>query len=289
MLTIDVDTDKGGETKTTDAAHLGWYFAGAGLRVGMIDNDNNRGLTNTLSERREGVTLSRRSILDVYVHPEQLLSGALVAISEGDERLAAHIPAQHRKERRPGSMHLVPGARSLYRAVGKFAQQPNPVVSSFTGTLAYVLRHPDVQAAFDVFIIDNAPGWDEITQAGLRAADQIITPVTPAVLSLNGLEDYLERVYEADELSGVSRNRLLGAVVSRVNQSLARQREFASQLPSALASKGIYCFKTPIPETDAVYSSPLAHAPAWVIDPHDAGARAMLSFCGEVFDRLWPN
>jgi cellulose biosynthesis protein BcsQ len=289
MHVIDVDTDKGGETKTTVAAHLGHYFAGAGLRVGMVDNDNNRGLTNTLHPRGDGATLTRRTILDVYVHPEQLLSGALVAISEGDERLAALIPPQHRRGRRPGSIHLVPGARSLYRAPKKFSEQPNPVVSSFTGTLSYVLQHPEVQAAFDVFIIDNAPGWDEITQAGLRAADHILTPVTPAVLSLHGLEDYLERVEDANALSGVTGNRLLGAVVSRVSQSLARQREFAQQLPGALGAKKIYCFRTQIPETDAVYASPLAHAPAWVIDPHDAGAHAMLAFCGEVFDQLWPN
>lgn len=87
---------------------------------------------------------------------------------------------------------------------------------------------------FDRIILDLSPGLGRLEKAAIIASDEVITPMTPEVFSLDGLEIFIEELKKIKKnlRSDVRHERV---VINSYDERIRQHREIFN-----LASKGIY-------------------------------------------------
>ncbi|ATH15528.1 cobyrinic acid a,c-diamide synthase [Delftia acidovorans] len=186
MLTITVVSTKGGVGKTTLAANLGGLLHDLGLSVLLIDADIQPSLSRyyELSHQAEqGLT-------------EFVRSGVLTAdcISHCKLSPAGYLgkpvicPAPNAK------LHLVQSdTRDGVLQDWMATRNPMDMLMRFNRPL----QHADVTHAYDVVIIDTQGAVGHLQDAAVMAADLLLVPVSPDVVSarefLHGTAALIER------------------------------------------------------------------------------------------------
>jgi chromosome partitioning protein len=161
MRKIAVALTKGGVGKTTTAVNLSAALAREGKSVLLVDVD-----TQGQAGRALGVT------------PDDGLARLMMEEVGPDEALT---------EARP-NLWLLAGGSGLAGVKRMIARK------DFGGerTLAEALAPLDDR--FDYAIIDTAPGWDTLAVNTLFYANEILSPVSLEILTLQGLQDFLRNV-----------------------------------------------------------------------------------------------
>jgi len=161
MRKIAVALSKGGVGKTTTAVSLASGLALKGARVLLIDAD-----TQGQAARSLGVTPNAG-----------LAEVAAGEIPAGE----AILPARE-------GLWLLAGGRSLASLKRTIARK------DFGGerTLAEALAPLDGQ--YDFAILDTAPGWDALTVNTLFYVDEVLSPVSLEVMTLQSLLDFEQSV-----------------------------------------------------------------------------------------------
>jgi cellulose biosynthesis protein BcsQ len=161
MKCIALYSVKGGVGKTTLATSLAWASAMLSARTTLLwDLDPQGGASFILGEERGGPRLAR-SVFKREIPPAKLVQPTAV------DRLA-----------------LLPADRSL-RDLNIYLHELGK-----KGRLAKLVG--DVGRSFDRVILDCPPGLTDTTVQVLRAADLIVVPVIPSMLSLRALDELLE-------------------------------------------------------------------------------------------------
>ena len=168
MRTIALMNQKGGVGKTTTTVNLGAALAEAGQKVCLIDLDPQAHLTINfgVDPAAEGVTL-----YDVLIEESSLLEG----LRRVDERIA-----------------MVPGSIDLAAAELELAGKP--------ARETILKRKIDAAAATgaldcDFLLIDCPPSLGLLTLNALAAAKEVIIPMQPHFLALQGVGKLLETVH----------------------------------------------------------------------------------------------
>jgi len=161
MRKIVISLAKGGVGKTTSAVNLSAYLAQAGRRVLLIDVDSQAQCVTAL-----GVAPDHNLIplLDNEISPQD-------------------APIQARD-----NLYLLSGGpdiSGLQRAISRAEIGGERI-------LAKALTVYD--EAYDVAIIDTAPGWDSVSINALFYANEIIAPVAVEALALQGLVMFIQRI-----------------------------------------------------------------------------------------------
>jgi chromosome partitioning protein len=179
--TLAIFNVKGGEGKTTTAHALACGLAREGLEVLAVDLDSQANLTTIFDIREPELTLT--DILD-------------------DKRLnLAHAIVETAY---PG-VKLVPASAALTGASFRLQQRIGG-----QGWLKGQIQHLPAGTC-DVVVMDLAPGRDVLTINGVVAADEIVAPVEPSPLGLEGLAALIAAVEEARE--GLNPDLKLAAVL----------------------------------------------------------------------------
>ena len=168
MRKIAVALTKGGVGKTTTAVNLAAGLAAAGQRVLLIDAD---------TQGQAGKSLG----LQPAVGLNELVTGeatAEEAITPARERLA-----------------LLPGNKNLAGLKRVIARRDYGAERTLAEALA------PLDDAYDYVIVDTAPGWDVLTINVLFYADEVLTPVSLEVMTLQGLLEF------AHSLTSIQRYR----------------------------------------------------------------------------------
>jgi chromosome partitioning protein len=221
VLTIAVINQKGGVGKTTTVANLGAAIASAGLRVCLLDLDPQSHLTLHLGVE-EGK--SERSIYDVLTN-EVNISDAAIAIREN----LSIVPAD---------IDLAAAEVELVGTVGR------------EQILRDRLAGKDLP--YDLALIDCPPSLGLLTLNALAAADEVIIPLQPHFLALQGLGKLLEtvslvqrRINPRLKVGGVilcmyeSTAKLTGEVVADLRQFLAASRGSAVPWADAIIFESV--------------------------------------------------
>lgn len=264
---IAVFNGKGGVGKTETAKDLATRDAQAGLRVLVVGLDSDCCMTDAILGAE--VSANDLTIYDVLIHPTLGMARAIKHYT----RVALS-----------GCLDIVPESMELDKAHAEFkksSDRPNGV--AFPANLHWLLRQPDIQKYQRVYL-DLGPNWDETNAMALIAANKLIIPVVPEPLAIRALKRLITRI-DQNNLDRVSagiteQTQILGVVLTRVGS--AAHETLARKLILSLERAQIACFKTLIPNTDAVWQSTGECLPVWQSAPQDAASLAYAQLYQEV-------
>ena len=160
MRKIAVCLSKGGVGKTTTAINLAHGLSMSGENVLLIDCDTQGQAAKALGVNPE---LGLAELLTENAKPEE-------ALYEARERL-----------------WLLAGGRTLAGAKREIDRRP------FGGEMALSEAMEPFEGKFDFVIIDTAPSLDILSINVLFYSKEVLTPVSPDILTLHGVIDFLQQ------------------------------------------------------------------------------------------------
>jgi len=258
MRRIAVTNQKGGVGKTTTVANLGTALAKLGRRVLLIDLDPQAHLT-----------------LHLGVEPRQLRSSVYQVLTE------LH-PIEQAKVALSESLHLVPSHINLAAAELELAS----VMGREVILRDQLLRH---EGPYDFVLIDCPPSLGLLTVNALVAAEEVLIPLQPHFLGLQGLGKLLEtlalaadRLNPALKVTGIilcmyeSSTRLAAEVVADLQNFLAAARE--QRVPWSQAT----LFTTRIRRNIKLAECPSHGQSIFDYEPRSAGAADYAALAAEI-------
>ena len=163
MRTIAVLNQKGGVGKTTTVVNIAAALAGVGLKVIVIDLDPQAHLT-----------------IHLGLEPEKIESGSygvLTRSAQLEEEISLTRPNLWLL---PANIHLVGAETELVSVVGRETILREAIKS--------------VEDKFDYLIIDCPPSLGLLTLNALAAADEVLIPLQPHFLALQGFGKLLQTI-----------------------------------------------------------------------------------------------
>ncbi len=250
MIKLALVSTKGGVGKTTLAANLGALLADIGLRVLLIDADEKPSLSKFFPLRFQAPHGLTRVITRGVVTREEIseidlphLSGALdIVVSDSPE------------------IHL---SDWLYARIDRAVR------------LKLALRSPDVVDRYDCVILDAHGGTGAVEDAVALAADFLISPVRPDVLSgsefMDGTLRMLERLDASSAIgAGLGPMKAVINCLRRTNNS----RLVADTIrANFLRAQGrVTMLDTVIPDANVYQAAATAQVPVHRFDRQRGGA-----------------
>jgi chromosome partitioning protein len=172
MQVIAVENQKGGTGKTTTTVSLAACLAEAGLKVLVLDMDEQGSATSWLDVTPEG-------------------KGIYSVIADGEPI------AQHVYETGAPGVDLVPSSAFLSRLERAIYTSETLSLSPNTILKKALAKLP--QDLWDYVLIDCPPALSVLTKNALVAADGIIIPVETQFMALEGLSKLLETIKAVKE------------------------------------------------------------------------------------------
>ncbi|NLC56934.1 MAG: ParA family protein [Armatimonadetes bacterium] len=250
MYTICVTNQKGGVGKTTSVANRAAAFAKRGFRVLAVDADPQGSLT-----------------LCYGIDPMD------VAATIGDTMLTgAPLPILQTSL---AGLDLCPSNRTL--------ADIEPQLMSKVGRERFLVRAlHQVRYSYNFVFLDTPPTLGLLTVNCLTAANALLVPVIPALLSAAGLRDLLTTVGEVRD--GINEDlRLAGVFVTFSDTRTIAAREKEAELREDL---GNLVFTTTISRRVAHEYGAQAGAPVVLQDPSSVAAQEYCALAQEVLQRV---
>ncbi|WP_321287729.1 ParA family protein [Alcaligenes phenolicus] len=276
MLTFTTVATKGGVGKTTLTANLGGLLADFGYRVLLIDADIQPSLTRYYKlahQAPHGLT-------------QMVMSGALTT------DCISHVefpPAEFESDR--SSLNVQGGF--LHIVCSDTQRDDSPLQIWLSNQLDRLVRirmalsNPDIRAQYDVCIIDTQGAVGHLQDAAVNAADVLLAPVAPDVLSAREFVDgTIKLVARHESASNLGYkvpaiqcviNRSENTVDSRTMSSLIRNQfiemsgrvtVLATQIPQAVAYKKAATAQVPAHWIDPVRAGDHMHSLLWELIPN---------------------
>ncbi len=214
MTTVAFFNNKGDVGTTSLVYHLAWMYADLGVTVVAADLDPQANLTSMFLDEWEMMELWSPS------PPRETVHGALLPLLEG----TGDISTLEMIMPRP-ALCLVPGDLSLSAAEEEFSVQwplgldKDAHAVRVISALSHILQRARDEAEAELVLVDVGPNLGAVNRAALIAADYIIVPLAPDLLSLQALRNlgpalanwrrgWKQRLAHADSIDGLATLRL---------------------------------------------------------------------------------
>ena len=247
---IAVVNQKGGVGKTTSAVNLTATLTEAGKKVLLCDFDPQANATSGLGIDKRNI---KHSIYDVVIN-ELPVREAICKTDFGD---------------------VLPATADLAGAGVELLSMPDP---------NFRLRNAleEIQAEYDLILIDCPPSLELLTLNALAAADGILVPVQCEYYALEGLTDLMttlrmvkRRINPRLEIFGVALTMFDG----RTNFSTQVAQEVRRHFPGKV-------YASVIPRNVRLAEAPSHGLPVTVYDKHSRGAVAYKAMAQEIIAKL---
>lgn len=250
MYVLAIAQQKGGVGKTTSAANLATAFALKGHKVLCVDCDPQGSLTLALGHDPSSI---ERTIGEAMLEGKNL----------------PQLPTQ------VSNLSLCPSTRAL--ADVEFALAPRVGRERF---LSKVLS--TVQSDFDLIVLDTPPSLGLLTVNCLAAANALLVPVTPAILSAAGMRDLLATVEEI-RAAIHPQLQLAGVFLTFADTRSIAGRRTENELREDL---GQLMFQTTISRRIAHEYATQDGTPVVALSPKDTAAIEYKTLADEILSRL---
>ena len=250
MIKLAFVSTKGGVGKTTLAANLGALLADMGLRVLLVDADEKPSLSKYFPLRRQA--------------PHGLTQVITRGVVTRDSISEIHLPD------RPGALDIVVSdSPEINLSDWLYARIDRAV------RLKLALRSPDVMDCYDCVILDAHGGTGAVEDAVALAADLLVSPVRPDVLSgsefMDGTLRMLERLDASSAIgAGLGPMKAVINCLRRTNNS----RLVADTIrANFLRAQGrVTVLDTVIPDANAYQAAATSQVPVHRFDRQRGGA-----------------
>lgn len=243
MKTITIAQQKGGTGKTTTAHAIGAGLREQGKRVLSVDLDAQANLSYIMGAKLDGLT-----VLDVLKG-----TAAAAAIQKTD------------------GGNIIPGTPFLAGADAMF--------SGKVYALAEALK--PIAKRFDFCVIDTPPALGALTVAALTAADSVIIPCLPDVLSIQAIGQISETI-EGIRSTCNPKLKTAGILLTRYTQRQKLTKDTETILERAAEGIGTRLFKTRIRETVSIREAQAMGMSIYAYSPRSAGAIDYTHFLQEI-------
>lgn len=282
MLIFTIISTKGGEGKTTHSANLGGLLADIGFRVLLLDADIQPSLSRYYAlsyQSPNGLTQLMRS---GFLTPD-CISHCLVAPEGYTGKRAPQIQSE-------GLLHIVQSDTEDGKLQEWMATR-NPMDLSFR--LKRPLKQDAISSAYDIVIIDTQGAVGHLQDAAIMAADMLLVPVSPDMVSarefISGTKKLIER-HECVSNLGLTMPPMKAVLSRTENTTDCRQitqiiKEsfidlsgritlLEASVPAAVAYRKAATSQVPVHWIDPVKASDTMHKLLWELIPSVEGLYA---------------
>jgi chromosome partitioning protein len=264
--------EKGGVTKTTSTANLAVMLARLGFRVLAIDGDPQGHLTFTFGYERN---MLEHTLYDVLLGSKPL-KDVILPTFVNPKSLAFFDPDLSEKTDQPISgPDLIPINMKASAADGELRGK-----LTWPTLLKKALK--PVQADYDYIIIDTNPSLGVLTVNALCAAQAIIIPLIPEVLSVQGLGDLLQVVQQARDDALNPTLKIAGVVFTKVQRYKGHQ-DIIDTLRGDLAKElDITCCQTELKQSATFTRAANQRSVVVLSDPYSEHAKDYWRLLAEI-------
>ncbi|PTV93453.1 chromosome partitioning protein [Rhodobacter aestuarii] len=249
LQVISIVNFKGGSSKTTSAIHLAQRYALRGYRVLAIDMDPQASLTTMFGYRPEIEFAEGGTIYDAIKYEEP------VPLSQVIRKTYFH------------NLDLAPAGLMLseYETETAYALQ-HKIDPPFTQRLAIALD--EVEANYDLVIIDCPPQLGFTTMTALLASTGLLITVVPSMLDVASMAQFLEMAGETvralEEAAGPIHWNFLKFLIARYEPTDVPQSQMAGFLRSILLDQVL---TTPMLKSTAISDAGMTQQTIYEIEP----------------------
>ena len=246
---ISIVNFKGGSSKTTTAIHLAQRYALRGYRVLAIDMDPQASLTTMFGYRPEIEFAAGGTVYDALRYEDP------VPLSQVIRKTYFH------------KLDLAPAGLMLseYKTETAYALQ-HRLDPPFTQRLAIALD--EVEAEYDLVIIDCPPQLGFTTMTALLASTGLLITVVPSMLDVASMAQFLEMAGETvrtlEEATGPTDWKFLKFLVARYEPTDVPQSQMAGFLRSILLDQVL---TTPMLKSTAISDAGMTQQTIYELDP----------------------
>jgi chromosome partitioning protein len=247
-----IANQKGGVGKTTTTVNLAAGLSQVGQRVLVVDLDPQGNATM-------GCGIDKRKLqLSVY---DVLLESASVAEARTRSPAAAFDVLGANRELAGAEVELVGLDRRTHRLAAALSE---------------------VEADYDVVLIDCPPSLSLLTLNGLCSAHGVIVPMQCEYFALEGLTDLVNTIRQVHANLN-PKLEIIGLLRVMFDPRITLQQQVSEQLKSHFGDK---VFDAVIPRNVRLAEAPSYGQPGVVFDPASRGAQAYVAFARELVERV---
>lgn len=254
-MIVSIVNQKGGVGKSTTATNLGAALAGEGERVLLVDLDPQGSVTRGFGIRESDLEgsmydamMEEAPLREVLLAPgEQPLGDSAVTLAPAEIAMASFDHRLGRKVRRDY-------------------------------VLADILS--EIRAEYDWILVDCHPALGGLEINAMMAADRLLIPLTPELLTLYGTEPVMEMFSEVQ--AGKPELELLGVLLTRVDNRNNMTADIREEVKRAFADK---VFDAEIRTNVRLAEAPGNASSIFAYDPASTGAEDYRRFAKEVLSR----
>ena len=249
LQVISIVNFKGGSSKTTSAIHLAQRYALRGYRVLAIDMDPQASLTTMFGYRPEIEFAENGTVYDALKYEDP------VPLSQVIRKTYFH------------NLDLAPAGLLLseYETETAYALQ-HKADPPFTQRLAIALD--EVEANYDLVIIDCPPQLGFTTMTALLASTGLLITVVPSMLDVASMAQFLEMAGETvqtlEEVAGPIDWKFLKFLVARYEPTDVPQSQMAGFLRSILLDQVL---TTAMLKSTAISDAGMTQQTIYELDP----------------------